>query len=149
VLRIDHSDLPKLDRPWTRRDVRPLRDSMPDRLTDARRRQATRVQEASQARAAELDAAPARPGYDAPDLGTLDQTVRSIDFALTHLMTETRCCEGEADRAAWRRWPKSMTGDTQQAALRATLELCSHGDRVGRCVSVASAHPSVMPQRLR
>ena len=91
VLYIDHADLPTLDRPWTKRDVRALRDSTPDWLSDARRRQATRVQEASEARAAELDAALARLGYDAPDLGTVEQAVLCIDFALTHLMAETRC----------------------------------------------------------
>ncbi len=115
VLSIDDSDLPKLDRPWIRRDVRSLRDSKPDWLTDARRRHATHVQEASQARAAELDAALARLGYDAPDLGTLDQAVLYIDGALTHLMTETACCQDEADRAAWRRWPKSMTAEADHA----------------------------------
>ena len=41
--------------------------------------------------------------------------VLSIDFALTHLMTETRCCQDEADRVAWRRWPKSMTAEENYA----------------------------------
>jgi hypothetical protein len=38
VLGIAYSDLPKLDRPWTKGDVRKLRDSKPDWLTEARRR---------------------------------------------------------------------------------------------------------------
>lgn len=92
-----------------------LDNSKPDRLADARRGHATRVQEASQARAAELDAALARLGYNAPDLATVDQAVRCIDLALTHLMTETGCSKDEADRGAWRRWPKSMTAEEDYA----------------------------------
>ncbi|MET8311365.1 hypothetical protein [Micromonospora sp. NPDC005173] len=115
VLGIDYADLPKLDRPWTQRDVRSLRDSRPDWLTDARRRHAASVQQASEARAAELDVALARLGYDAPDLGTVDQAVLYIDGALTHLMIETRCSEDEADRAAWRRWPTSMAAEEDYA----------------------------------
>lgn len=119
VLSIDYSDLPKLDRLWTKRDVRLLRDSRPDWLTEARRRhaangqqaRAANGQQAREARAAELDAALARLGYDAPDLGTVDQAVLYIDGALTHLMIETRCSEDEADQAAWRRWPKAMAAE--------------------------------------
>lgn len=115
VLAIDYADLPKLDRPWTKQDVRSLRDSRPDWLTEARRRHAASVQQASQARAAELDVALARLGYNAPDLGTVDQAVLYIDGALTHVMIETRCSEDEADRAAWRRWPKSMAAEEDYA----------------------------------
>ncbi|MFF0370108.1 hypothetical protein [Micromonospora sp. NPDC005087] len=115
VLGIDYADLPKLDRPWTQRDVRSLRDSRPGWLTEARRRRAASVQQASEARAAELDVALARLGYDAPDLGTADQPVLYIDGALTHLMIETRCSEDESDRAAWRRWPKSMAAEEDYA----------------------------------
>jgi hypothetical protein len=115
VLSIDHSDLPTLDRPWTKRDVRSLRDSTPDWLTEARRRHAASMQQAGEARAAELDAALVRLGYNAPDLGTVDQAALYIDVALTHLMTETRCSEDEADRAAWRRWPKSMAAEEDYA----------------------------------
>ena len=122
VLYIDYADLPTLDRPWTKRDVRSRRDSTPDWLSDARRRHATRVQEASEARAAGLDAALARLGYDAPDLGTVEQAVLYIDFALTHLMTETRCCQDEADRAGWRRWPKSMAAEEDYADADADAE---------------------------
>ncbi|WP_143728114.1 hypothetical protein [Micromonospora cremea] len=115
VLGIDYADLPKLDRPWTKRDVRSLRDSRPGWLTEARRRHATRVQQANESRAAELDAELARLGYDAPDLGTVDQAALYIDGALTHLTTVTRCSEDEADRAAWRRWRKSMAAEEDYA----------------------------------
>jgi hypothetical protein len=30
-------------------------------------------------------------------------------------MIETRCSEDEADRAAWRRWPKSMAAEEDYA----------------------------------
>jgi hypothetical protein len=116
VLGIDYSDLPKLDHPWTKGDVRSLRDSRPDWLTEARRH-ATRKQQAGEARSAELDAELARLGYDAPDLGTLDQAVLYLDGARTHLMTVTRCSEDEADRAAWRRWPKSMAAEEADAEI--------------------------------
>jgi hypothetical protein len=115
VLSIDYSDLPKLDRPWTKRDVRALRDSKPDWLTEARRRHAASVRQASEARQAELDATLTRLGYDAPDLGTLDQALLYIDGALIHLMSVTRCSEDEADRAAWRRWPRSMAAEEEYA----------------------------------
>ncbi|MBQ0905495.1 hypothetical protein [Micromonospora sp. U21] len=115
VLGIDDADLPKLDRPWSQRDVRSLRESRPDWLIEARRRHAGSVQQASEARAAELDAELARLGYDAPDLGTVDQAALYIDDAVTHLTTVTRCSEDEADRAAWRRWPKSMAAEEDYA----------------------------------
>jgi hypothetical protein len=79
------------------------------------RRHAASVQQASDARCAELDAALTRLGYDAPDLGTLDQALLYIDGALTHLMTAARCCRDEADRAAWRRWSKSMAAEEDHA----------------------------------
>ncbi|MBQ0905331.1 hypothetical protein [Micromonospora sp. U21] len=115
ALGIDYSDLPKLGHPWTKKNVRSLRDSTPGWLNEARRRHATRVQQASEARAAELDAELARLGYDAPDLGAVDQAALYIDAAVTHLTTVTRCSEDEADRAAWRRWPKSMAAEEDYA----------------------------------
>jgi hypothetical protein len=115
VLGIAYSDLPKLDHPWTKADVRKLRDSKPDWLTEARRRHGRNQQEAAEARTAELVATFARLGYDAPDLGTLDQAMFYLDDARTHLMTETHCCEDEADRAAWRVWPKSMAAEEADA----------------------------------
>ncbi|SCL21108.1 hypothetical protein GA0074692_1087 [Micromonospora pallida] len=111
VLCIDHSDLPKLDRPWTKGDVRELRDSNPAWLTEARQRYATRRQQESETRMAELAAEFARLGYDEPDQGTLDQAMHYIDGARTHLMIATDCSETEADRAAWRVWPKSMAAE--------------------------------------
>ena len=115
VLAIAGQDLPKLDHPWTKGDVRALRDSKPDWLTEARRRYAARVREANEARAARLDIALARLGYDAADLGTLDQAVLYIDGAQTHLMTVTGCSEADAELAAWRRWPKSMAAEQSDA----------------------------------
>ncbi|WP_432992402.1 hypothetical protein [Dactylosporangium sp. CA-233914] len=115
VLGIDYGDLPNLGRPWTKGDVRALRDSKPEWLTEARRRHSVRKQEAAEARTAELVAAFERLGYDAPDLGTLDQALLYIDGARIHLMSETRCSEGEADRAAWRRWPRSMAAEEHDA----------------------------------
>ena len=59
---------------------------------------------------AKLEVKLARLDYDAADLRTLNQAVRYIDGARTHLMTvNTRC--SEADRAAWRRWPKSVAAE--------------------------------------
>lgn len=60
---------------------------------------------------AELVATFARLGYDAADLGTVEQAVLYIDGARTHLMVETRCSEDEADHAAWKLWPKSMEAE--------------------------------------
>jgi hypothetical protein len=108
VLGIDCADLPKLDHPWTKRDVRRLRDDRPQWLTEARRRHAKRVAAASRAKAERLAADLAELGYTAPDLGTLDQAVLYIDGARTHLVTATRCSERDADTAAWLRWPRSM-----------------------------------------
>lgn len=115
ALGIAYSDLPKLDRPWTKGDIRKLRDGKPDWLTDARRRHGKDQQEAAEARLTELVAAYERLGYDAPDLGTLDQAIFYLDIARTHLMAETRCSEDEADRAAWRLWPRSMAAEEADA----------------------------------
>ncbi len=115
VLGIAYSDLPKLDHPWTGRDVWTLRDSKPDWLTEARRRHGKNQQEAAEARTTELAAAFGRLGYHAPDLGTLDQAIFYLDGARIHLMTETHCSEDEADRAAWRLWPKSMAAEETDA----------------------------------
>lgn len=115
VLSIDYADLPKLDRPWTKRDIRALRDAKPQWLTQARRQHADRRQREREERIAGLDETLGRLGYDAPDLGTLDQAVHYIDGARTHLMTETRCSEEDADAAAWRRWPKSMAEEQDDA----------------------------------
>jgi len=115
VLGIARSDLPKLDRPWTKGDVRSLRDSRPDWLTEARRRHGKAQQAAGEARIAELVGEFARLGYTDPDLGTLDQAVLCLDGARTHLMCVTHCSEDEADRAAWLRWPKSMAAEEADA----------------------------------
>ncbi|WP_124821272.1 hypothetical protein [Micromonospora ureilytica] len=61
----DYADLPKLNRLWTQRGVRSLPDSRPDWLTEARRRHAATRQQISEARAAELEVALTRLGYDA------------------------------------------------------------------------------------
>ena len=111
VLCIDYADLPKLDHPWTKRDVRKLQQAKPEWLTAARcRHSAARAAKAA-ARLAELDTALVRLGCTAPDAGTVDQAVLYIDGACTHLMIDTGCSEDEADRAAWQRWPKSMSAD--------------------------------------
>jgi hypothetical protein len=115
VLGIDYADLPRLDRPWTKRDVRALCGDRPQWLTDARRRYATGVQQEREERITRLDDAMTRLGYNAPDAGTLDQAVLYIDPARTHLMTETKCTEGDADAVAWRRWPGSMTEEQNDA----------------------------------
>jgi hypothetical protein len=115
VLGIAYSDLPKLDHRWTKGEVRKLRDGKPDWLTEARRRHGRTQQEAAEAKTAELVAAFARLGYDAADLATLDQAIVYVDGARTHLIAETRCSEDEADRAAWRLWPKSMAAEQTDA----------------------------------
>lgn len=108
VLGIDYSDLPRLDRAWTKRDIRQLHADRPDWLTEARRRHNIRKQQAAAARAAKLDAELTRLGYTAADAGSLDQALNYIDGARLHLMHVTGCTELEADQAAWRRWPESM-----------------------------------------
>jgi hypothetical protein len=111
VLGIDYCDLPKLDRPWTKRVVGALRDERPQWLTEARRRHAARAARQWEERIAQLDVVLTRLGYNDPDLGTVDQAVLYIDGAVTHLMTEVRCAEGDAEAVAWRRWPKSMSAE--------------------------------------
>jgi hypothetical protein len=115
VLGIAYCDLPKLDHPWAKGDVWKLRDSKPGWLTEARRRHGNNQQETAEARMTELVAAFARLGYDAPDLATLDQAIDYLDGARTYLMTQTHCSEDEADRAAWRLWPKSMAAEEADA----------------------------------
>ena len=115
VLCIDYAELPRLDHPWTKRDVHELRQAKPEWLTDARRRYATARETQAATEAAELDAALVRLGYTAPDAGTVDQAIHYIDPAMTHLMCQTRCTEDDAERAAWRRWPTSMTAAEDNA----------------------------------
>jgi hypothetical protein len=119
ILGIDHAALPALGRPWTKRDVRALPEEQPPWLTEARCRYATRVQQQREQRAAQLNAAMTRLGYNDPDLGTVEQAVSYIDGALIHLKFETRCSEDDADAVAWRRWPKSTAAEEEDAAAGA------------------------------
>ena len=110
-LHIGVTDLPELSGAWTKQDVRRLRQERPQWLTDARRlHAATREAHAAEI-AARLDAAPVRLGYTAEDAGTVEQAALYVDFACTHLMIDTGCTEEEADRAVWRRWPRSLAAE--------------------------------------
>jgi hypothetical protein len=115
VLSIDVADLPKLDRPWSKRDIRALRVESPKWLADVRRRHATRVQQDREALNARLDAEITRLGYNDPDLGTVDQAVLYIAGAITYLMHETGCTERDGDMVALRRLPKSMEAEEHVA----------------------------------
>jgi hypothetical protein len=108
ALHIDGADLPNLGRPWTKRDIHELRAERPGWLTEARQRHGARMAAAAEEEAARLDIELARLGYIAPDEGTVDQGFLYIDGALIHLQHATGCSQDAADRAAWRRWPKSM-----------------------------------------
>jgi len=108
ALGIGGADLPNLGRTWTKRDIHKLRTEKPEWLTEARKRHGAQVTAVAEKEAERLDAELTKLGYTATDLGTVDQGISYIDGALIHLRTAAKCSEDAADRAAWRRWPKSM-----------------------------------------
>jgi hypothetical protein len=107
VLGIGPDDLP--DGPWTKRHVRELRQARPEWLTQARRAWPAARQQAKSARTEELAAQLRALGYDAPDLGSVDQAFGYIEGACLGLQHAVGCSEQEADDAARALWPRSMS----------------------------------------
>lgn len=114
-LSILYEDLPKLDRPWTRLDVKTLRAEKPDWLVEARRKcgrianeRAAVERERKEAEAAKVIAFWREKGLVGLDVGTVEYHVLHVEPAMMWAAHALHVKCDIMDMAAWKVWPKSM-----------------------------------------